>query len=141
MNARLCLIDTDIYSYILKRKESPYKKAREYLSRHGRFKISCITYYECLRGYRAVNAHKRLQIFQKFLNITDILYIDQQVLETASEIYGLLKKRGELPGEFDILIGATAISHNLALITNNQRHYRPFGRHFSLETANWERLE
>ena len=140
MNDKLCLIDTDILSYILKRKDNAYKNASEYLKIHKKFTISCITYYECFRGYKAVNASKRLQIFHEFLNITSILYLDQAILEKASEIYGMLKKKGELPGEFDILIGATAISHNLTLVTNNERHYRHLKQSFSLKLINWNRI-
>ena len=137
MPDRLCLIDTDILSYILKQKENVYKNACEYLKIHEKFAISCITYYECFRGYKAVNASKRLQIFHDFLNITDILYLDQVILEKASEIYGTLKRKGKLPGEFDILIGATAISHNLILVTNNEKHYRPIEQSFSLKLNTW----
>jgi len=139
MNDRLCLIDTDILSYILKRRENVYHNASEYLKTHKKFTISCITYYECLRGYKAVSALKRLRVFHEFLNITNILYLDQPVLEKAGEIYAFLKQRGKIPGEFDILIGATAISHNLILITNNERHYRLLEEHFSLKLDNWNR--
>ncbi len=140
MNDRLCLIDTDILSYILKRKNNVYENASDYLKIHKRFTISCITYYECLRGYKAVNASKRLQIFYDFLNITDILYLDQAILEKAGEIYGVLKNKGELPGEFDILIGATAVLHNLTLVTNNEKHYSPLKQYFLLELSNWNKI-
>jgi len=48
INNRLCLIDTDILSYILKRKENVYDYAIEYLKLHKNFTISCIIYYEWL---------------------------------------------------------------------------------------------
>ena len=139
MNDGLCLIDTDILSYILKRKENVYDYAFEYLKSHRKFTISCITYYECLRGYKAISASKRLQIFHEFMNITSVIYLDQSILEKAGEIYALLKQKGKIPGEFDILIGATAITNNLTLISNNEKHYRPLVHYFSLELDNWNR--
>ena len=139
MNDRLCLIDTDILSYILKRKENVYERASDYLRHHRKFIISCITYYECLRGYKAVNASRRLEVFHELLKITTVLYLDQPILEKAGEIYAFLKQRGKLPGEFDILIGATAIRHNLKLITNNERHYLPLKENFSLILGNWNK--
>lgn len=141
MNGRSCLIDTDILSYILKRKEPVYNNACKYLHSNKNFTISCITYYECLRGYKAVNALKRLQVFYEFLDITNILYLDHSVIEKASEIYGFLKQKGKITGEFDTLIGATAIVYNLTLITNNQKHYQSFEKYFSLKLGNWNIIE
>ena len=137
MIGELCLIDTDILSYILKKREPVYQKACDYLNIHKKYIISCITYYECFRGYKAVGAVKRLETFQEFMNISDILYLDKAILEKASEIYGLLKKNGELTGEFDILIGATALVNSLTLVTNNERHYEPLHKYFSLNLNNW----
>ena len=66
-----------------------------------------------------------------------MIYLDRPVLEKAAEIYAFLKQRGKIPGEFDILIAATAISHELFLATNNERHYRALEEYFSLEIQNW----
>ena len=139
MTAELCLIDTDTLIYILKRKEPAYQRSCEYLKQHKKFTISCLTYYECLRGYKAVGATKRLQVFQELLNLTEILYLDQSVLDKAGEIYGVLKKEGLLPGEFDILIGATALVHDFTLVTNNEKHYAKTKEIFSLNVGNWMR--
>lgn len=141
MNEESCLIDTDILSYILKKKEPTYQKAFDYLNIHKKFTISCITYYECIRGYKAINASKRLEVFEEFLTITEIVYLDDRIINKASEIYGLLKNKGELIGEFDILIGATSLVHNFILVTNNERHYHPLQRYFSLKSVNWSRIE
>ena len=53
----------------------------------------------------------------------------------AFDLYGPEKvklldkvKRGELgkyPGEFDVLIGCTALAHNLTLVTRNMRDFAP----------------
>lgn len=140
MAEELCLIDTDILSYILKRQEPAYKKSCEYLKQHEKFIISCLTYYECFRGYKAVGATRRLQVFQELLNLTEVLYFEQEILDKAGEIYSVLKNKGLLPGEFDILIGATAIVHDLVLITNNEKHYKPMREHFSLKIKNWMKV-
>ena len=93
MTEGLCLTDTDIFSYILKRLEPAYQQCREYLKNHNKFTISCLTYYECLRGYKAVRATKRLEIFKEFLNLTEVLYLDQEILDKAGEIYSMLKNQ------------------------------------------------
>ena len=137
MNEPLCLIDTDIFSYILKRMEPAYYHSREYLQQHRRFTISCLTCYECSRGYKAIGATKRLQVFKEYLILTDVLYLDQLILDKAAEIYGVLKPKGIFPGEFDVLIGATALIHKMSVVTNNEDHYEGMKRHFSLDVQNW----
>jgi len=51
MTEELCLTDTDIFSYILKRLEPAYQKSREYLKKHNKFTISCFTYYESIKEH------------------------------------------------------------------------------------------
>jgi tRNA(fMet)-specific endonuclease VapC len=34
-----------------------------------------------------------------------------------------MRKRGKTIGDFDLLIAATALHHNLTLLTNNRKHF------------------
>jgi len=137
MNAELSLIDTDILSYILKDIEPVYSQSQTYLEKYGKFAISSLTYYECIRGYKTVGATRRLQVFQEFLELTEILEVDQQILDQAADIYAELRPRGVFPGEIDNLIGATALVHDLCLVTNNMAHYLPIHKFFGLRLDNW----
>jgi tRNA(fMet)-specific endonuclease VapC len=107
------------------------------LKQHQKFTISWITYYECSRGYRAVGANKRLQVFEGLLEITDVIYLNKTILDKAGEIYGVLKKKGLLPGELDILIGATAIVNDQTIVSNNLKHYKVIQNYFPLKIKNW----
>jgi tRNA(fMet)-specific endonuclease VapC len=131
------LIDTDTLSYILKRLEPAYSNSQAYLHDHAKFGISSITYYECVRGYKAVNATRRLQVFYEFLDLVEVFEVDQEVLDRAADMYATLRPRGIFPGEFDALIGATALVHHLPCVTNNTAHYQRFHDHFGLEIHNW----
>jgi len=137
MTVELCLIDTDILSYILKRIEPAYEQSRLYLNKRKNFSVSCLTYYECYRGYKAVGATARMETFRELLKLTDVLYLDQFILEKAGEIYGILKNNGVLPGELDILIAATAIVKGYSLVTNNTKHYEIIQKYFPLTISNW----
>lgn len=140
MEENLSLIDTDILIWILRRKEPVYSKSINYLSKFGRFKISCITYYECLRGYKSIRASRRMAIFMELLKITDVYYLDKTILDKASEIYVFLRNKGLLKGEFDLLIGATALVNNLTLVTGNEMHFEPLEKYFNLRIENWTKL-
>lgn len=62
---QLSLIDTDALSYILKRKEPAYQNSLHYLQKFGGLKISCLSYYECRRGYQAIGATKKVADFPR----------------------------------------------------------------------------
>lgn len=137
MSEKLCLIDTDILSYILKDFAPAYQQSIEYLKKQNKITISCITYYECLRGYQAVGATRRLRVFEELLDIIDVIYFNQEIFNKAADVYGVLKRKGLLSGEFDILIAATALVHDFTLITNNEKHYYVIGEYFPLRIDNW----
>jgi tRNA(fMet)-specific endonuclease VapC len=137
MNEDLCLLDTDTVSYILRRQHPVYSISQDYLQRHHSFFISCITYYECTRGYKAIRATKRLQIFTEFLTLNEVIYLDQAIFDKGAEIYCMLKPKGIVIGDFDLLIGATAIVRNLKLVTNNEKHFQAIQSHFPLQITNW----
>ena len=48
----LSLIDTDILISLLKNNKNVIEKSKEYQKEFGQLKISELTYYECLRGYK-----------------------------------------------------------------------------------------
>ncbi len=139
MNNERCLLDTDIVSYMLRNQSPVYEMSVKYLSLHGSFTISCLTHYECLRGLKAAGATKRLREFQGLLTFTEIVGCEQGIVRIASDIYGVLKPQGKLPGEFDILIAATAIYEKLTLVTNNEKHYKAIQDHFPLKVWNWKK--
>jgi tRNA(fMet)-specific endonuclease VapC len=45
-----------------------------------------------------------------------------------------LRKKGMLVDDFDLLIGATAIKHNMVMVTNNVTH---LGRFENIEIEDW----
>ena len=137
MKEKLALLDTDILISILRRIEPVYTKSVDYLEKYGIFNISCITYYECLRGYKVIGAKAKLKLFKEILKITDIVYLNNEILDKTAEIYAFLKDKGLLKGEFDLLIGASAIINDYKIITNNIDHFLPMQAHFGLKVENW----
>jgi predicted nucleic acid-binding protein len=52
-----------------------------------------------------------------------VVPIDQQVCDLFGKERGRLRASKQLIGDFDLLVGATALRHNLTLLTNNRRHF------------------
>ncbi len=128
------LLDTDILSAIMRRNPSVTQRARSYLEAHGRFTFSVITRYEVLRGLLAKGAAKQLAAFDQLCGMSSVLAVTDPIIVEAATVYAELHRRGELIGDADILIAATAISHGLAVVTNNEAHFRRIG---NLRVLNW----
>ncbi len=83
--------------------------------------ISCITYFESEGGLLAIKSQKKLAILENLCKKElKILFLDRiEIINTASGIYADLRSKGT-PIQFpDILIAATAIYHNLVLVSND----------------------
>jgi len=109
-------------------------RANEYLRQYQFFAISLITQFEIVRGLKTKNSPKKLKVFKRICSITVIVPLQESTIQIASDIYADLSKRGQLIEDADILIAATALEHNLTLVTNNEKH---FARIPSLTIANW----
>jgi len=60
--------------------------------------------------------------------------LTEEVVDRAAEIYGSLRRRGRPISDGDVLIAATALLHDLVLITGNEEHFQ---RIEGLRFLNW----
>ena len=56
-----------------------------------------------------------------------VLSFGLQEARIAGALSGGARTKGRSPGLADIMIAATASTHDLILLTRNQRHFRPLG--------------
>ena len=101
---------------------------------YRRLTLSVITRYEILRGLKARNASRQQEAFEDFCAANAVLPLTEAVVVRAADIYADLHQRGELIGDADILIAATAMVEERSLVTNNRRH---FDRVEDLRVENW----
>lgn len=85
--------------------------------------ITSVTLYEYLRGelYLGRNISEIKNFLEK---IFDILYMDNDAIRKACELWLSLAKKGKLISEPDIWISAIYITKNLPLVTTNIRHFK-----------------
>jgi predicted nucleic acid-binding protein len=83
------------------------------------FAVSSITVYELLRGD---NQDEDIYWKTMFSNMR-VLDFDSRCAEYAAKIYQDLKARGMLIESEDLLIAATALSHQMKLATGNIKHF------------------
>jgi len=129
------LIDTDILSYFLKGNKPVTDNFEIYLKEHPKITISEITYFEILSGLTFKKANKQIEGFETFVSTCEILKLSTTSLRASANIYAELREKGVTIGTADLLISGVAITNNLTLVTNNQKHYQPIA---NLKTSNWK---
>ncbi|NET40731.1 MAG: type II toxin-antitoxin system VapC family toxin [Okeania sp. SIO2B3] len=115
------LLDTNLVTAIIKKNQGLINKLKLVNFQGKSLFISCITYYEIKRGLLYVNSTRQLSDFNDLCRRRwSILFLDNlEIIEQASEIYIDLRRKGRLIQDADILIAATAIIHNLTLVSND----------------------
>jgi tRNA(fMet)-specific endonuclease VapC len=119
------LLDTDTLSEIMK-GVNPYVQdhPRRYLAVFRHFTFSIITRYEILRGLKARRATRQIARFEQRCQHSKVLPLTDDIIVQAAEVYALLYQKGQLIGDADRLIAATAPKHQLVLATENVNRFR-----------------
>ncbi len=127
------LIDTDIIIYSLKNHTQVVENFRRFAN--AQKSISVITYGELAYGARkSQHTEKNLAKVFRIGELFPVLPVSRTIIDTFASLKASLEKTGRGIDDMDLLIAATAITHNLVLVTNNSRH---FARVSGLETVNW----
>ncbi len=97
--------------------------------------ISVITYGELLFGAKkSRNRERNLAVVYRIKELFPILNVDKAVIETFSGIKANIQKTGNIIDDMDLLIASTALTMNLILVTNNEKH---FNKIKGLKIENW----
>jgi tRNA(fMet)-specific endonuclease VapC len=131
----LSLFDTDTLSEIMKGFDQHVQdNARRYLAVFHHFTFSIITRDEILRGLKACRATRQIARFEQRCQHSLVLPLTDNIIVQAADLYALLYQEGQLISDADILIAATALKHNLVMVTENVNHFR---RIPGLSIENW----
>jgi tRNA(fMet)-specific endonuclease VapC len=116
------LVDTDwiIHSF---RGRSDVDAKLEELSVEG-LNVSIVSLAELHEGiYSATDPANAQAILDRFMRGVQVLNLDEEVSRIFGRERGRLRRLHRTVGDLDLLIGATAIRHDLTLLTNNRRHF------------------
>lgn len=112
------LIDTDVIIWYMRGNQN----ALEILEKHKSFTISVVTYMELVQGMRNKKELSSLRKALKSWN-TKIIYITEEISSKAM-FYVEQHYLSHSVQLADALIGATAVSHGISLLTGNDKHYK-----------------
>lgn len=86
--------------------------------------ISLITYGEIYEGILyGAEREQHENGFLAFLRDVDVLPLNEDIMQEFARIRCQLRAAGNIIGDFDLLIAATAINHQLTLVTRNLAHF------------------
>jgi len=127
-------LDTNICIYIIKRKPEQVHSRFKQL-RIGDVGISAITFCELQFGVaNSAQVEKNQLALTKFLGPLEIIDFPSAAAIEYGNIKKHLQSRGQLIGNFDLLIAAHAIHQGLILVTNNAKEFK---RVPGLKVENW----
>jgi tRNA(fMet)-specific endonuclease VapC len=131
------LLDTDTLIYSLKGELTVLDNFRKFMAEPKA--ISVITYGELVFGAQA--SQKTTENLAKVYRIKEIFPLID-ITPAVMDIFGALKadmRRNDTPiDDFDLLIGATALTIGYCVVTNNERHYSKIP---GLKVVNWTKSE
>jgi tRNA(fMet)-specific endonuclease VapC len=86
--------------------------------------LSVISLAELYEGvhYSRDPARSRV-VLSRFLVDVRVLPVDDEVCDVFGRERGKLRRQGRTVGDFDLLIAATCLRHDLEICTNNRRHF------------------
>ena len=125
------LVDTDWTIDYLRRVDRTVKRLEEL--RPDGIGLSVVSLAELYEGIaRSKDPGTDEKALDIFLGSVEVIPLDDAACRIFGEQRARLRAAGSLIGNLDLLIGATAISKGLTLLTNNTRH---FGRMQGMKIA------
>lgn len=117
------LVDTDWLAEYLKGRPAAVLLLNQ-LANEG-LAISLITLGEIYEGiYYGQDAKAHERGFLAFLRVVNVIPLNRTIMKRFARIRGELRAKGQLIGDPDILIAATALQDDLTVVTRNLRDFQ-----------------
>ena len=127
------LVDTDWVIHYLNGDHSIRERLDEV--RHEGVAVSIVTLAEVYEGVsQSLDAVAEELAFLRFLGGFEVLGLGDGICKLFGFERARLRSAGTLIGDFDLLIGCTAVVHDLTVLTNNRRHFERIAN-IELETV------
>lgn len=89
--------------------------------------VSIISLAELYEGVaRAKDSERAEQQVRSFLTDVEVLPVDEAISRQFGNISAALRKKGFHPGDFDVLIAATAMHYGLQVLTSDKDDFSRF---------------
>ena len=127
------LLDTDIIIYALKGHQQVVERLRFHADAPKA--ISVITYGELIYGAeksQQVDANRAKVL--RLREIFPVIELSCAIMDTFGRLKANVSRKGQTVSDFDLLIGATAMSMGYCVVSNNEKHFQKIP---DLRCENW----
>ena len=129
------MIDSDILIYWINGNYKIDEKFKEEAARGSKIVVSIITACELYFGaFNSVAKEKNNKLLDNLFKDIEIIQTNQEVAKNFGKLKAILKKKGKLINDADILIASIAMTNNCVLVTNNIKHFKQIE---GLKIENW----
>ena len=115
------MLDTDISSYIIKRR--PGTLVERFEKHAETLNVSVITAAELRFGAEKAARPKLAELVEAYLDRLAILDWTNEVTHHYARIRSALKRSVNPIGNMDLLIASHAVTHGMTVVTNNLKHF------------------
>lgn len=127
------LLDTNICVYWLKGDEGIEQRA--IVMGLETIAVSFITISELYYGaYKSQKIDENIAAIKKLESKLGIIDSNDEICTNFGKLKAILEKEGKIIDDADLFIAACALTNNLTLVTNNEKH---FSRIEGLKLENW----
>jgi len=116
----MILLDSSVLIELFRKKDKKKTLFYNISQSYSELCISSITYYEVGIG----NRKSHFDYWKKLSDKLSVIPFDKACSITAISIYTDLKSTNNMIDFADILIGATALTHNIPIATLNTKHFQ-----------------
>jgi tRNA(fMet)-specific endonuclease VapC len=116
------LLDTDWIINLLAGKKDAEEKIQHLDP--DEIAISLVTIAEIYESaYTYANPDAHIKTFRSFFSNFQLLNLNLPIIEKFAEIRAYLRRTGNMISDFDMLLGATALNHDLIVLSYNKKHF------------------
>jgi len=116
------LVDTDWVIHYLNGREDVVNRLRAL--RPDGIGLSVVALAELYEGvYYSRDPEKDEQGLNDFLRGLTVLGLDEETSQIFGRERGRLRESGQIIGDIDLFIAATALQYDVTLLSNNRRHF------------------
>ncbi len=113
------LLDTSVIIDALNQKHGRWQLLGSLVAAGDTLACSVVTLTEIYAGVRS----KELSLTEQFLNGLEHYQLDARLARDAGLLKNEWAKQGRTLGAVDVIIAATALAHNLMLVTDNRKDF------------------
>ena len=127
------LLDTNIIIYSLKGHTAVNRNLRSHL--HDPMHISVVTLMELYYGaYKSQKVESNITKIRALESTIEIIPVGEEMVYILGIYKAKLERAGTPLDDFDLIVAACAMTHNLILVTNNTKQFK---RIEGLKTQDW----